>query len=758
MSPTYYGTSQLIRSIYTTGIYRQPDITSSESNRTSETDHATAEPDPTIPIENTVHTTSAMTILALLLVLIIVMCPLIWYFYTKKWAAVHKKHEKAKEVKKSMQAKEEADLEEAKEELRTSTSKGKDASVICISVSVTNLIKKAIYLDQLATEPTMSQNPDLDPYYNEGDSNESIERDNPDGSLRCPVFVQDTDEVMDEDGNMYLCWVDEKAWEEEQKARQIAVLASRYASLSEALAESSEIAPAVENSSTAMPFAITTANMSSVPSAAAETFPITPIVEENVHSQASLVSEPDHSSDYSGEENDSVSLSSAGYYSEAYQDSIKIENDYHYNTEVEDEDETEEEDDSEDDTDDDNDDSIENNTEDEDQDQNEAESGDESDVHSKPEDNEGALNTDTVEATPSISLNNTSIITFYQWIFRIQLEGQSFVEGLTDITWDFISKILFTIGIFVWWIFPEKLRDKLEARHAYYLASGTDILSTVIEQKTRLEEDEDENLTENDAAVPNQGDGMDDLEYTNYWDFLGDLDCLNHVEDYTIEAEEEADYSGGKRKLAYLEDAQGKVFQVLFAMADICDQDLDSISDEYMDRLKEKVVRDARASQIFLQTPIILREWKHDDAYDENGHRIFPDVLPGDDDGENEEEDEDADNGGYDGDDDDDDGQEGEEEEDENEDEEDEDEDEDEDEEDHELLQLLGLPWIMRRRANRVLIDLVLGNLLEIYIPDPWERTFVFFEKCPRDLRISRYTRRRYRGKSGDFRLLLYRG
>ncbi|ATZ51820.1 hypothetical protein BCIN_07g03870 [Botrytis cinerea B05.10] len=136
MSPAYYRTWHIIRSIYTTGIYMQPDIPSSESNSTSETDHATAEPDPTSPFENTVHTTSTMTILALLLVLIIVMCVLIWYCYTKKWAAVHKGHKKAKEVKKSMQAKEEADLEGAKEELRTSTSKSKDASVICISVSI----------------------------------------------------------------------------------------------------------------------------------------------------------------------------------------------------------------------------------------------------------------------------------------------------------------------------------------------------------------------------------------------------------------------------------------------------------------------------------------------------------------------------------------------------------------------------------------------------------------------------------------------
>ncbi|EMR83349.1 hypothetical protein BcDW1_8036 [Botrytis cinerea BcDW1] len=512
-------------------------------------------------------------------------------------------------------------------------------------------LDKQVYLDQLATESTMPQNPDRNAYYNEGESSKSIERDNSDGSLRCPVFVQDTDEVVDEDGNVYLCWVDEKAWEEEQKARQIAVLASRYASLSEALAESSNITPAVENSSTAMPIAITTANMSSVPSAAAETFSNTPIADE-------------------------------------------------------------------------------------------------SDVHSKPEDNEGALNTDTVEATPSISPNNTFISTFYQRILRIQREGQWSVEGLADPVWDLVGKILFTTGLFMWWIFPEKLRDKLEARHADYLASGTEISSTVTEQKTRLEEDENVNLSGNDAAVPNQGDGTNNLEDSNYWESLGDLDLLNHVGDYTIEAEEEADYSGGKRQLAYLEDAQGKVLQVLFAVADICDQDLNSISDEYMDRLKDKVVRDARANQIFLQTPIILREWKDDDAYDENGHRIFPDVLPGDDDGENAEEDKDDDNGGSDGDDDDDDDDDGEEGEEEEYEEEEEDDEDDEDEEDD-----WGQPWDLPWRENREL-----RNVVEIDIPDLWEELFEFAEKCPRGLRISKYSQRRYRRRSGDFRLLLYRG
>ncbi|TGO64835.1 hypothetical protein BCON_0005g00320 [Botryotinia convoluta] len=135
MSPTYYGTASLIRSIYTTSVYQQPKITSYESNGTS-THLETAEASS----ENTVHTTPTMTRLALILVLIIAISAFIWYRYNNTWARAHKKYKKAKEAKeakKAMQAKEAADLEETKEELRTSTSKSKDsAPVICISVSV----------------------------------------------------------------------------------------------------------------------------------------------------------------------------------------------------------------------------------------------------------------------------------------------------------------------------------------------------------------------------------------------------------------------------------------------------------------------------------------------------------------------------------------------------------------------------------------------------------------------------------------------
>ncbi|KAF7921444.1 hypothetical protein EAE99_007752 [Botrytis elliptica] len=135
MSPTHYETANLIRSIYTTSVYPQPNITSYESNGTS-THLETAEPSS----ENTVHTTPTMTRLALILVLIIAISAFIWYRYHKTWAALHKKYreaKEAKEAKKAMQAKETAELEKAVEESRTSTSKGKDsAPVICISVSV----------------------------------------------------------------------------------------------------------------------------------------------------------------------------------------------------------------------------------------------------------------------------------------------------------------------------------------------------------------------------------------------------------------------------------------------------------------------------------------------------------------------------------------------------------------------------------------------------------------------------------------------
>ncbi|TGO54591.1 hypothetical protein BOTNAR_0263g00020 [Botryotinia narcissicola] len=132
MSPTYYGTANLIKSIYTTGMYQQPNITSYESNGTS-THIETAESSSV----NTVHTTPTMTKLALIFVMILATSAFIWYRYNKIWVAAYRRYKKAKEEKKAMQAKEATELDKAIEESRTSTSKSKDsAPVICISVSV----------------------------------------------------------------------------------------------------------------------------------------------------------------------------------------------------------------------------------------------------------------------------------------------------------------------------------------------------------------------------------------------------------------------------------------------------------------------------------------------------------------------------------------------------------------------------------------------------------------------------------------------
>ncbi|KAF7901179.1 hypothetical protein EAF00_003400 [Botryotinia globosa] len=135
MSPTYYGTANLVKSIYTTGMYRQPNITSYESNGTS-THLETADPASV----NTVHTTPTMTKLALILVMIFAISAFIWYRYNKMWVAAYRRYKKAKEekkAKKAMQAKEATELEKAIQESRTSTSQRKDsAPVICMSVSV----------------------------------------------------------------------------------------------------------------------------------------------------------------------------------------------------------------------------------------------------------------------------------------------------------------------------------------------------------------------------------------------------------------------------------------------------------------------------------------------------------------------------------------------------------------------------------------------------------------------------------------------
>ncbi|KAF7900522.1 uncharacterized protein EAF01_007824 [Botrytis porri] len=127
MPPAYNETANLIKSIYTTSTYGQPNITTYESNGTSGTDHEAAEP----PSESTVHTTSEMTRLALILVLIIAFLAFIWYRYNKTWTAAYRKYKKA------MQAKEAVDLERAKEEYNTDTLPSKDsAPVISVSVSV----------------------------------------------------------------------------------------------------------------------------------------------------------------------------------------------------------------------------------------------------------------------------------------------------------------------------------------------------------------------------------------------------------------------------------------------------------------------------------------------------------------------------------------------------------------------------------------------------------------------------------------------
>lgn len=379
-----------------------------------------------------------------------------------------------------------------------------------------------IYLDQLATELKMSQILDRDLHYNEGDTNESIERDNSDGSLRCLLFVQDTDEVVDEDGNVWVCWVDEEEWEKEKRARQNAVRISPFACLQANSTESSNETPIATDTLVAMSSETTTADIASVPSTEFLTSTSTPSLEEYFPLSPVLDLEPDnfHPVASSGEEyprplsdvfffggydyNAAVEDHHYDLEDEDEDDSRRLSSHVlHYNTEVEDEDDDEEESDSDDESNDESDDNLDSDTENEDRD----DSGGESNLHSESGDNEKSPNPDTAEATPSIPPNNTLAIA----------SNPGPLERFTDTVWDIVGKTLFTIGVCMWRIVPKKLKVKLKARCADYLASGAGSPSTVVEQEVHSEEDKNQNSSENNAGVPHGGPSMDNL---NSWGWI----------------------------------------------------------------------------------------------------------------------------------------------------------------------------------------------------------------------------------------------
>ncbi|KAF7944599.1 uncharacterized protein EAE97_005232 [Botrytis byssoidea] len=682
----------------------------------------------------------------------------------------------------------------------------------------------------------MSQIPDRDLHYNEGDKNESIERDNSDGSLRCPLFVQDTDEMIDEDGNLWICWVDEEEWKKEQIARQKAVRISRIFCALEAIATSSEDAPIVTDTLIGMPSETKTAGIASVPSTGFLTATSTPSTEEYFPLPAVLDPEPDNFIPVvsTGEEHPrplSEIFVFGGYdYDTAVEDhhyDLEDEDEddtrrlfsqgFHYNTEVEDEDDDEEESDSDDegndDSDDDsgncNDDNLDTDTENEDRDDSEGGCN----LHSEPEDNDESLNPDTVEATPSIPLNNTLAIA----------SNQGPVEKFTDTAWDLIGKTLFTTGVCVWKIVPEKLKDKLKARFADHLASGAGSPSTVVEQEAHSQEEENNNISENDAAVPHDGHGVDYSDYLAcmvYLNYSNYPDYPDEMNDDSFQDEEEETSGFGKEVLAYAK-ARNRRIRILSGM-DARGQVVHSCEDACKDH-----------DNILVPLPVdddgeYKEEDKDDDDDDENDDDLEEEEEE-DEDGDDDDGDNGEDDGGYNTD--------LEEDDDENEvvtewivdddeDElitewidndndigaerlawlaygEDEDEDEDteeeyeeyediEDEEEDEqeldqtlparfyrivikawdfLIEELGNEWALANRTtcyryiNKIWRRWVVharmrGGREDIWgeNPDLWEGELEFVERCPCDLRTSKYSRRRYGGRFGGFRLLFYRG
>ncbi|KAF7921443.1 hypothetical protein EAE99_007751 [Botrytis elliptica] len=484
----------------------------------------------------------------------------------------------------------------------------------------------------------MSQTLDHDLHYSEGDTNKSIERDDSDGSLRCPLFVQDTTDLIDEDGNTWVGWVDDEEWEKEQTARRNALRTSRFASSLAALFESSKDTPIVTDTLVAMPSETAIADIASVPSTSILTSINVPLTEENFPSQAVLDPEPDTFNPV---------VSSGEEHPRPFLDSDTESGDYD-------------------------------------------DSGDECNLHSEPGDNEESLNTDKVEATPSIPLNNTLAIAF----------NQGSVEQFTDTVWFLIGKILFAIGVCVWLIVPEKLKDTLKARYADYLASGAGSRSTVVEQEAHSEEDKNQNSSENDAAVPHDGHGMDYLDYLecmespdyiNYLDcmespdYVNYLDYLDDVDDDSSQESEEEISSFAKTILAELHGGE------------------EEYKDDYAEEAEEAEEEEEEAEQ--------------DQSLAARFHRIVIKAWD------------------Y-------------------------------------LIEKLGSEWalanrstcyryinkIWRRWVVHARINRGRGNIWGVEIPYPPARFFTFVEKCPRDLRISKYSGRRSGGRFERFRLLFYRG
>ncbi|TGO39028.1 hypothetical protein BHYA_0062g00310 [Botrytis hyacinthi] len=566
----------------------------------------------------------------------------------------------------------------------------------------------------------MSKILDRDHHYNEGDTNESTERDSPDGSLRCPLFVQDTDEMIDEDGNLWVCWVNEEEWEEEQTARQRAVRVSRFFCMLAALTESSEDTPIVTDTLVGMPSETMATDVASVPSTGFLTAINPPFTEEEFLLQALLDPEPDNFIPVvsSGEEHPRP-LSEIFFFG-GYNYNAAVE-DHHYNTEVEDEDDDEEEsdgddesndesdddsnddsnDDSDDDSDDDSNDGLDSDTENEDRDDSEGGCN----LHSEPGDNDESLNPDTVEATPSIPPNNTLAIT----------SNQGPVEQFTDTIWDFIGNTLFTIGVCVWRIVPKKLKVKLKARCADYLASGAGSPSTIVEQEARSEEDKNQDTSENNVFVPYDGHGTDYLEslgciqYPNETNYLNSVnpDYFNYQDYDDREDDGDGGDDGGGYNGGYEEDDNGDELVAELAAAWIADHDDRGAGGAawiaYGDEEDEEDEEDEDEEELDQTLParfyrIVTKAWDY-------------------------------------------------------------------------LIENLGTEWALANRStcyryiNRIWRRWVVHARINrgrenIWgeIPDLGEGEFGFVEKCPRDLRISKYSRRRYGGRFGGFRILLYRG
>ncbi|TGO54592.1 hypothetical protein BOTNAR_0263g00030 [Botryotinia narcissicola] len=703
----------------------------------------------------------------------------------------------------------------------------------------------------------MSQIPDRDLHYNEEDKNESIERDNSDGSLRCPLFVQDTDEMIDEDGNLWICWVDEEEWEKEQIARQRAIRISRIVCALEDIIKSSENTSIVTDTLVRMPSETKTAGIASMPSTGFLTATSIPSTEEYFPLPAVLDPEPDSFITVvsTGEEHPrplSEIFLFGGYdYNTAVEDhhyNLEDEDEddtrrlfshgFHYNTEVEDEDDDEEESDSDDESDDDSDDDGNDDSDDDGNDDSDDNNGDCSDdnldtdtenedrdaseggcnLHSEPEDNDESLNPDTVEATPSIPLINTLAVA----------SNQGTVEKFTDTAWDLIGKTLFTTGVCVWKIVPEKLKDKLKARFADHLASGAGSPRTVVEQEAHSQEEENNDTSENDAAVPHDGHDVDYSDYRAcmvYLNYSSYPDYPDDMNDDSFQDEEEETSSFGKEVLTYVK-ARNRRIRILSGM-DARGQVVHSCEDACKDH-----------GSILVPLPVDDDgEYREEDKDDDDDEENDDDVEEEEEE-EEEEEDDDDDEDGYNGEDDDG-GYNGDLEEDDDEDEvvtewivdDDEDEvltewidndddigaerlawlayredtDEDteeekseeseeeeyEDEEEDEeldqtlparfyrivikawdfLIEELGSEWALANRTtcyryiNKVWRRWVVharirGGREDIWgeNPDLWEGELEFIKRGPCDLRISKYSRRRYGGRFGGFRLLFYRG